>query len=223
MNEARRMPALPLFQEDGVIALVGCSKAKLPVPAPAELLYSSSPFFSMAYQEARRRAGRVFIVSGKLGLLRPEEWAFPYDHALQARDATAWLEGIQTTLPSYSKLLIFAQGLYAKMLLTLPRAETPLHGDLFQNAKALGTGSRMKSYFWPSNWLLQVVWSAGERGVSLAKIEELLAQNYTLNITRRLQADRVCKCCLHVLSDRRIYHKALFQGLPIKKGNEQHG
>ena len=61
------------------IAVVGCARRKLDGPAPADQLYIGT-YFRACYRAARVIApGRVFILSAKYGLLRPEEVIRTYD------------------------------------------------------------------------------------------------------------------------------------------------
>lgn len=74
------------------IALVGCVKTKLDVPAPAKDLYIS-PLFRGRRAHVERTCGRWFVLSALHGMLGPDEVIAPYDHTLQrvsARGRRAW-------------------------------------------------------------------------------------------------------------------------------------
>lgn len=74
----QRFPAPTPVQTATRVLLLGCVKTKLAHPAPAAQLYVS-PLFRrrLAYAEA---AGTPwYVVSGRWGLLRPDELAAPYD------------------------------------------------------------------------------------------------------------------------------------------------
>src|SRR4051812_47072200 len=54
------------------IALIAAPGRMLPFPARPAQLYSASEFFTLALAAARRIPGRVYILSPRYGLLRPD-------------------------------------------------------------------------------------------------------------------------------------------------------
>jgi hypothetical protein len=68
------------------IALVACSKTKLPDPAPARDLYRGT-LFRAARAWAETRCAAWWILSARHGLLAPDQVIAPYDDALDARSA----------------------------------------------------------------------------------------------------------------------------------------
>lgn len=68
----------------GAIALVSCVGKKGPSPAPAQDLYAS-PLFQRQREWATARCDTWFILSGKHGLLRPEDVIEPYDLELKVQ------------------------------------------------------------------------------------------------------------------------------------------
>jgi hypothetical protein len=71
------------------VCLVGCSKEKLPHPAPAKELYCS-PLFKLARQWAERYADVWAILSGKYIVLDPERVIEPYDRRFSEHRALDW-------------------------------------------------------------------------------------------------------------------------------------
>lgn len=72
------------------IALVGCSKQKLPHPAPARDLYTS-PLFRAARRYAEARCDGWFVVSALHGVVAPDMVVAPYDVTM--RDVRAGKHG----------------------------------------------------------------------------------------------------------------------------------
>lgn len=62
-----------------LIALLGCSKAKIGVPAPAARLYAASSLFRKALSHVTRYADRIHILSAKYGLVDLDQVLEPYD------------------------------------------------------------------------------------------------------------------------------------------------
>ncbi len=84
-------PVLPTSSASKVL-LISCSKAKLDHAAPARELYAS-PWFRKARRYAESSSDPWFIVSGKYGLLDPDDVIGPYDvflGAMPKRYQEAW-------------------------------------------------------------------------------------------------------------------------------------
>lgn len=65
------------------LALVSCTKSKLPTASPAAELYSASQAFRLAYEFARRHADDIVILSAKYGAVRSDEVLAPYEETLK--------------------------------------------------------------------------------------------------------------------------------------------
>ena len=72
-----------------VIALVGCGKSKLTVPAPAKDMYTGS-LFRAARGWAERKADQWAILSAQYGLIEPDREIKPYSYRLAKKDAQQW-------------------------------------------------------------------------------------------------------------------------------------
>jgi hypothetical protein len=64
------------------IALIACVKKKLLVPSPAIELYNSTDFRSWVELANQTPVDAIYILSGKYGLLLPEQIIEPYDFNL---------------------------------------------------------------------------------------------------------------------------------------------
>lgn len=62
-----------------MIAFVACSKSKLPYPCEAQKIYTPSAIFNKRMTYARSHADKIYILSAKYGLLKPNDWIEPYD------------------------------------------------------------------------------------------------------------------------------------------------
>lgn len=67
------------------LLLIGCVKQKLPVPAPAKDLYTSS-LFSKGRRFAEAAGVPWFVLSAEHGLVAPDELLAPYDRRLSKSD-----------------------------------------------------------------------------------------------------------------------------------------
>lgn len=63
-----------------IVGIIPCSKKKLAAPAPAYLLYSASPSFTKLLAAAQASCDKVFILSGRHGLLPADKVLAPYEH-----------------------------------------------------------------------------------------------------------------------------------------------
>ena len=72
------------------IALIGCSKTKLDVAAPARDLYIS-PLFRLSRAWAEKHADRWYILSAQHGLVSPDAVLVPYDARMPStKDRRFW-------------------------------------------------------------------------------------------------------------------------------------
>ncbi|WP_433332502.1 DUF6884 domain-containing protein [Spirillospora sp. CA-294931] len=70
---------IPETERVGLVVVVGCGGAKLDRPAPAGQMYVGT-FHRLCRQAAERlRPDRLFILSAKYGLVRPDHYIRPYD------------------------------------------------------------------------------------------------------------------------------------------------
>ncbi|MGA8941654.1 MAG: DUF6884 domain-containing protein [Thermoactinomyces sp.] len=68
------------------IAFVSCTRKKKDYPCSAENLYSASALFRKAFSFGKDRYDKVYIVSAKYGLLKPDEEIEPYGHQCKRRN-----------------------------------------------------------------------------------------------------------------------------------------
>ncbi len=84
-----------------LIGLISCTKEKLPHPARARELYSPSHLFNGALRYLTGRAGAIYILSAKYGLLDLEQVIAPYDQTLKQATAAqrrTWAQGVVEAL-----------------------------------------------------------------------------------------------------------------------------
>jgi hypothetical protein len=92
------------------IGLVGCVKSKLPYPAPARDLYTSSLFRGRrAYVE--RTCDGWFVLSAKHGLVEPDRMVEPYDETLKDADRAHRRRWSAAVLSSLGEALGNVQGI----------------------------------------------------------------------------------------------------------------
>jgi hypothetical protein len=93
------------------VVLVGCVKSKGPRPAPAQELYRGS-LFKRRIEYARASGCRWFVVSGRWGLVAPDEVLAPYDLYLADQSAAyrrGWAGFVAATLERVNGSLIGAR------------------------------------------------------------------------------------------------------------------
>lgn len=104
------------------IVLVGCARAKHPVPGPARSLYTSRSFRNRRLI-AQKWGEEWFILSAEHGLVLPDEWLAPYDLNLSQTDSSyrrAWGDWVVARL---ERVTHRAGGLRdAKVLVLAPKA-----------------------------------------------------------------------------------------------------
>lgn len=64
------------------IALIACTKSKMPYSCPAKELYSKSDLFRKEYIFAKTLADNIYILSAKHGLVSEDTILAPYDQTL---------------------------------------------------------------------------------------------------------------------------------------------
>ncbi|MEW6179950.1 MAG: DUF6884 domain-containing protein [Chloroflexota bacterium] len=119
------------------IYLISCVSQKLTRKAKAKDLYVSTLFRS-AYQYARQKsADKIFILSAKYGLVKPEEEIEPYDQTLKdmsTRQRKEWAQRVLQALGrecdlQHDHFVILAGEKYREFLLpNLKSYEVPLQG-----------------------------------------------------------------------------------------------
>ncbi|MBE6908982.1 MAG: hypothetical protein E7474_05190 [Ruminococcaceae bacterium] len=117
------------------VALISCTKEKMPCRCMARELYSPSTLFSLSYQYARQHADKIYILSAKYGLLAEDAIVEPYDLTLKTMSRE---ERIQWTYRVYDQLkancsvnedtfmILAGRSYYEFLLPMLPNATLPL-------------------------------------------------------------------------------------------------
>ena len=117
------------------IALISCSKRKMPYACRASELYSASTLFSLSYEYAKAHADRVFILSAKHGLVGEEEIVAPYEETLNEKTAAerqAWAQKVLRQLEQVCDLqraefmILAGKNYYEYLLPCLSHASLPL-------------------------------------------------------------------------------------------------
>jgi hypothetical protein len=103
----------------GLVVLVGCCRDKGPVPTAARALYRS-PRFRLAVEWAEASRCPWFILSGKHGLLAPDDVVAPYDLDLSAADVAVvsdWarqaVAALLDRVPGVRRVILLAGDAYA--------------------------------------------------------------------------------------------------------------
>lgn len=93
--------------EPPVLALISCTKSKMPHACRAAELYRPSPFFRLAYAFAGMHAQNTLILSAKHGLVHPNHVLEPYEQTLVGAsqvERRRWAEMVYrqlSTTPEY--------------------------------------------------------------------------------------------------------------------------
>jgi hypothetical protein len=103
------------------IAVVGCSRQKREQAAPAREICSPSPLFQAYCQWAQQNAHQWYILSGKYGLVLPEQILEPYDQPLiqSLQDADfcqRWFAQLQQYIPQVGTVFALMSDQYADLL-----------------------------------------------------------------------------------------------------------
>lgn len=204
------MTGFSVEQKLADLGIVGCSRKKLPVPAPAWLLYSASPQFSLCFQLATKECGEVMVMSGKWGLVCSDRIIEPYDEMLSEGGCFDRFSGTICKAAEGRSVRVYAAGLYRQLLLRLlPSAVDALPGSLFQRAKSAGRLGRLKPHTWPMQWILSWVWEQRNEGLEVKVLSQRLREKYGNSPTVEAQLERACKCMLHEVRGGRIWRKGL--------------
>ena len=127
------------------LALIPCTKKKLPHAAPAESLYSSTLFkLSLAYARTLR-PDAIYVLSAKHGLISLDQHLAPYEQTLNKMNGAERADWGQKVLrqladvcnPSTDQFTILAgRAYYGPLIAGLPSHSLPLAG--------LGQGKRLQ-------------------------------------------------------------------------------
>ena len=86
------------------VALVACVKDKLDIPSKAIELYNNDAFSSWIKDAQSKDVEQIYILSGKYGLLLPEEIIEPYDLNLNTQTDKYQIEWYRTVLNRLKQL-----------------------------------------------------------------------------------------------------------------------
>src|SRR5262245_38398533 len=188
------------------LGLVGCSQLKLPVPAPAWLLYSASTRFSQAFQVARAECAQVLILSAKHGLVPAARVLGPYNLALKDLSAVqrhAWSQRVCTQLAQSRATLVSYCSAQYEQLLTPLALEHPYRGGLFARATAMGQHGSLRQIDWPMAWLLCFLQE--HPGIAWGAVRQEIRHRGYVPVTIDCQCQRIQRCPLYQIQGGRIY------------------
>lgn len=192
------------------LGLLNCSAKKLPVPAPAWLLYSRSPRFSQQFQSLTKRCERVLILSGKYGAIEPAKSLTPYDQKLVITRGWLMRTAGQINALEPESILSYLSGDYRQVLPLVRFPVTEVLGCTFKKSQAIGPQGKLQkgdwTVCWPMEWLLVLV-ASRPTGIDLGEVEQAICERYDHPGTRRCQIDRVIKCPLHVVEGDLVRNK----------------
>jgi hypothetical protein len=124
------------------VALISCTSKKKEYKCKASELYSESPRFALAYEYAKKKCDRIYILSAKHGLVSADEIIEPYNETLKDKSASErkrWSLSVFMELQSKFSLeedefLILAGSAYNEHLLPyIKKYELPLKGKSLGN------------------------------------------------------------------------------------------
>lgn len=96
-------------------------QSKLPYPAKAESLFQGTTF-KLLKKLAMQNKFDYYILSGKYGLLAPNDWVKPYDQKIQnskhdiERVQKSTLPKLKKLLPEYDLIIVFMSKTYTKVI-----------------------------------------------------------------------------------------------------------
>lgn len=120
------------------IALVACVKDKLNTPSKAIELYNNGAFRSWIKDAQSKGVDQIYILSGKYGLLLPEEMIEPYDLNLNNQTEKYRIEWYRNVLnrlkqledPNSTHFILYTNKTYYKgFVLELKSFEIPYEID----------------------------------------------------------------------------------------------
>lgn len=86
------------------VALVACVKYKLDIPSKAIELYDNEAFRTWIKDAQSKDVNQIYILSGKYGLLLPEEIIEPYDLNLNSQTDKYQIEWYRNVLKRLTEL-----------------------------------------------------------------------------------------------------------------------
>ena len=192
-----------------IIGIVSCSKKKLPVPAPAFLLYSASPRFAQAYIAAKQECSRVLILSAKYMLVEPHSILKPYElvlSELREEERDEWhnqvLQQLRDTLDSATPIRLYVSEQYSKVFEGRTNVTRPYPSGFFTQATAIGKRGSIKQIDWPMWWLLERIQVEGI--AEFEQVKKWCAEKGYMPATQDAQAHRVLNCPLYSRSGKMV-------------------
>lgn len=191
-----------------ILGLLTCSRKKLPVPAPAWLLYSASPRFSQQYQSLSTKCDKILILSAKYGPLNLEDVIEPYDKVLLT-PTKAWIDRYRKAIEQVgsTSIISYLHGPYLSGVPGDAKVEQ-LTGDSFERSSKVGVQGKIKRgkqlVCWPMEWILKEVMKSRP---TLAELRQALIVKGYAEKTIQAQLYRTRGCPLHQLIGGRIENK----------------
>lgn len=188
-----------------VLGIVPCSAKKLPTPAPAWLLYSASPTFSQNFLAAKQDCNMVRILSGRYGLISPDQVIAPYDQRIDPNRA-GLAEKIAADIASMRPSLVvsYCPSDYELALRLVPHKRAA-EGGIYERAKSLGKRGSLKGNVFPARTLL--IWLFSHSGASLSDLRLFCSKSWTNSTTRTCQYTRLLKSPFAKVIDNRVYYR----------------
>lgn len=128
-----------------ITMIVACGKEKQPFRCQAKDMYTGN-YFRACLSYAFEFGDRVFIISAKYGLIKPDEFIDPYDIIITNNDAIG-IEIVGRQIQEFQieeNPTILGGKKYVKFLQQiLPKATSPLSGGLLSQIKWLNDQVRM--------------------------------------------------------------------------------
>jgi len=127
------------------IIVIGCTKTKSETPSPAREVYSASKLFykEVAYVE-KNYAYPWVILSGKLGIVAPDEVISPYRFDPRTLNKTSsehllLISNIKKHLHNYDQIIAFCGKTYVELL-----QEACTTSKIIEPLKGMGIGQRLR-------------------------------------------------------------------------------
>ena len=104
-----------------ILLVISCSKGKLEHPAPAKDFYTGQLFKALKKLATQNQWG-LRVLSGKLGLIAPNDMIEPYDQKLQdnrddiERVQALTLPKLETLIPDYDKIIVLMSKNYRRVI-----------------------------------------------------------------------------------------------------------
>jgi len=128
------------------VFLISCVRKKRTYSCKAKDLYTS-PLFIKSYKYAEQQADKIFILSAKYGLVKPDEIIEPYNQTLNKmsdKERIDWSRKVierlseETSLKNDKFIILAGKNYYEKILPSIYIYELPLLG------LGIGIGKRLK-------------------------------------------------------------------------------